>query len=336
MLQKLKIKNFQTHKTLLIDLSPTITTIVGRSDVGKSAIYRAIRWIATGLPKGNDFIRWGEKSTSVLLEVDKHKVVRKKGSSNVYQLDGKLFKALRTDIPDEIKGILNLSTINFQSQHDSPFWFAESAGEISRQLNAIVDLSLIDTSIKKAISKTRETKTMISYLETQVENAKKDVEAFGSLNTLRDLLEELEKAVAVKNTINTERDDLQILFHQALDRRKTVKALQPVVALRESLEEAWQSKVDITEERDDLVGLIQQVEKHEEILSRTLPSETELTKAVSTLIDLELEVNGLQSLINSCIARKERYKAWSEALTAAEEEMKTEFKGRCPLCGNPA
>lgn len=336
MLRKLLIKNFQTHQKLQIDLSPTITTIVGKSDVGKSAIYRAIRWIATGLPKGNHFIRWGEKTASVILEVDNHKVIRRKGSSNIYKLDGKEFKALRTDVPEDIKQTLNLAPINFQSQHDSPFWFAESAGEISRQLNAIVDLSLIDTSIKKAIGKTRENKTVISYLETQVENAKKDVEQFGSLDSLRELLGRLEEAVTKESHISSERDSLQTLFKQALNRRKTYKALQPVVEKRESLIASWQKALDLQIEVGRLGNEIDLAEEYEKVIRVPVPSTEKLTQVVSEALDLELEVNGIQGLVTSLMARLERYKAWTDALNALEKQIATEFKGRCPLCGNPA
>ena len=336
MLKKLLIKNFQAHKHLQINLSPTITTIVGRSDVGKSAIYRAIRWIATGLPKGNDFIRWGEKTTSVILKVDNHKVIRRKGSSNIYELDGNQYKALRTDIPEDIKKTLNLAPINFQSQFDSPFWFAESAGEISRQLNAIVDLSLIDTSIKKAISKTRENKSLISVLETQVEDAKKDVERFGLVVPLQELLGRLEVTVKAEEDIASERDNLQILFEQAIRKRRAIKTLQPVVEGAHPLNTAWQKAQGLKEQVENLGSLITHSEKYEKVIRVTVPSTETLTTAVAKVIDLDGKVSDLTELVNAGISRKEKYDAWTGTLFSLEKQLVTEFKGRCPLCGNPA
>jgi AAA15 family ATPase/GTPase len=40
-MKKLRIKNFQIHKDLEIEFGP-ITTIVGPSDIGKSAVLRAL------------------------------------------------------------------------------------------------------------------------------------------------------------------------------------------------------------------------------------------------------------------------------------------------------
>ena len=335
MIKKLLIKNFQTHAHRKIELSPTITTIVGKSDVGKSAIYRAIRWVATGLPKGNDFIRWGEKSASVGLEVDKHKIIRKKGSSNLYKLDGKEFKALRTDVPEEIKGILNLDAINFQSQHDSPFWFSETAGEISRQLNAIVSLSLIDTSIKNAISKARQNKIVIDHLETQIDGAKKDVVRMGAVLDLQKLLKEVEKAVTKEESLSIERDQLQTLFEQGMQKRKVCKSLQSVVGYLDQNSSAWKKVQTLRTKVGSLKELVTSSEKHVETLRIPIPSTHDLNPLFENIEDLEKKVIELHMLIGTSEIRKEKYDTAMNELSVLETQLVDEFKGRCPLCGNP-
>ena len=335
MIKKILIKNFQTHERRRIDLSPTITTIVGKSDVGKSAIYRAIRWIATGLPKGNDFIRWGEKNASVALEVDGHKVIRKKGTSNLYKLDEEEYKALRTDVPDEVGRILNLDTINFQSQHDAPFWFSETAGEISRQLNAIVNLSLIDTSIKKAISKSRETKTLITYLETQIEGNKKDVEVLGSVLPLQELLKKLEKAVAKEEKLSLKRDTLEIDFNQALRKKKIIKELRPILDKEKLLQEAFIKQFTLQSDVDFLRNIIHRAKKFEEILGFPIPSVDKLKETMFDIEEARKNIHEIETIIITYESRKKQYEDLSDSLKEIETQLKTEFKGRCPLCGNP-
>ena len=70
MLEKLRIINFQKHEDLTVSFDDRITTIVGPSDVGKSAVLRALRWVLTNQPDGSGFIREGEKNASVVLRVD--------------------------------------------------------------------------------------------------------------------------------------------------------------------------------------------------------------------------------------------------------------------------
>lgn len=57
---KLRIQNFQAHKDTTIEFD-RIATIVGPSDIGKSAVLRALKWVAKNEPKGISFVRDGDK-----------------------------------------------------------------------------------------------------------------------------------------------------------------------------------------------------------------------------------------------------------------------------------
>jgi DNA repair exonuclease SbcCD ATPase subunit len=149
MIRWLHISNFQRHKRLRIKLDPHITTIVGPSDVGKSSVLRAVRWALLNEPRGAAFQRHGSKHVSAELRIDKHIVKRSKGKRNTYRLDGRRFHAFGNGVPQEVAQLLNVSELNFQGQHDSPFWFSKTAGEVSKQLNAIVDLAEIDGVLAK-------------------------------------------------------------------------------------------------------------------------------------------------------------------------------------------
>lgn len=116
---------------------------------------RALRWVCLNDLPGNEFIRVGSSKAVVTLELRHRKqtfiLKRKKGKAlNTYSLNGQVFKSFLTSVPDPIKALLRVSPINFQGQHDTPFWFNETAGEVSRQLNAVIDLGVIDSALGKA------------------------------------------------------------------------------------------------------------------------------------------------------------------------------------------
>src|SRR5690606_38834795 len=92
-LNKLVLRNFQRHKKLTLKLGK-ITTIVGRSDVGKSAIIRSLRWALTNRPAGTGMIRRGTDLCRVSVFIGKDKIRRVRGKKkNVYQLNGSDLKA---------------------------------------------------------------------------------------------------------------------------------------------------------------------------------------------------------------------------------------------------
>lgn len=153
---EVSLRDFQAHRKTRLEFSPGVTTIVGDSDKGKSAILRGLRWALLNDFAGDTFIREGAKSAVVSVWGKEKKqtvfIRRERGTENTYLLEiddagEKEFASFGQTVPPEIASVLRLSELNFQSQHDAPFWFDLSGGDLSRALNSIVDLSLIDTSL---------------------------------------------------------------------------------------------------------------------------------------------------------------------------------------------
>lgn len=153
MLEKVIVKNFQRHKNLEVLFVPGVTTIVGDTNAGKSAILRLLRWVALNRLHGTaeSYIRWGADDMAGILYFDGHKLIRRRGKSgNLYKLDGKEFKAFGHDVPPEIANALSVTPDNFQRQLDPQFWLTESSGQIAKHLNAIVNLEVIDATLAAA------------------------------------------------------------------------------------------------------------------------------------------------------------------------------------------
>ena len=180
MLEKIQIRNFQAHSKLQVEFDSQCTTIIGPSDVGKSAIIRALRWVCTNKPDGQAFIKQGASGCSVQLFIDERKIVRSRGKgTNSYKLDGHELKAFGTNVPDTISQIVNLSPVNFQQQHDAPFWFSLSAGQVSRELNAIVDLGMIDDALAAAAKGLSSARSEAAVTEDRLEAAELRLKGLG-------------------------------------------------------------------------------------------------------------------------------------------------------------
>ncbi len=152
MIKEVHIQNFLSHKNTTLEFSPGLNIIVGESDTGKSAIVRALRWIILNRPTGDSFrSNWGGQ-TSVHVSFDDVEIVRYKNEKeNAYGLVTNagvdLFKAIRTDVPDEIRNALQLDVNNVQTQFESHFLLSSSPGEIAHHFNKIAHLDRIDIGI---------------------------------------------------------------------------------------------------------------------------------------------------------------------------------------------
>lgn len=293
-LRRLKLKNFQAHKSLVIDFGQHITTIKGPTDTGKSAILRALRWVCLNSLAGDEFISHGEKLCGVSLDVihknEKYLIERVKGrsgSANLYALDAQEFRAFGQDVPDPIKALLRLGPINFQDQHDAPFWFSETAGEVSRKLNAVIDLSVIDTTLSKIASEVRRANEEKSVCAdrlkgaqdelTQLDGQRKRITDFKALKAKHETFKEKESAeqrLAGILTLltNNRRDALKAKAAEGeriLTEARKVRSLyikwQEVVAIEESLarlaERAIRSEQEVSNKRAIFESLSAKINK---------------------------------------------------------------------------
>ena len=177
MIEELLLKNFQTHEKLKIVFDPMVTVIVGKTDSGKSSVIRALRWVLLNQPRGAAFVRHGETGSGVRVKIDGEVITRgKEGDQNTYSIGDSSWTAFGTTIPEKITKFTQIDELNFQQQHDSPFWLSLSAGEVSRRLNAIVDLEIIDK--------------VSSGIKSKLQDQKRQVEL--NLNKLRIEKESLE------------------------------------------------------------------------------------------------------------------------------------------------
>jgi len=190
MIDKLILKNFQAHKSSELDFCPNVNCIIGESDEGKTSIIRALYWASQNKPSGGDFIsdfsKRGECSASIVvgdngiervLEFHTNKKQEKVIDRNAYWANDQEFKALgKSGVPDEVSKILQLDELNFQNQMDSPFLLSSSSGEVARYLNDIVNLNVIDDSLKKVNAKTNECNRDIKFKEDEVGVYKTELE----------------------------------------------------------------------------------------------------------------------------------------------------------------
>lgn len=337
MLERLIVRNFQAHEKLRLDLDPLVTTIVGPSDVGKSSVVRALRWLATNRPAGNEFVRWGAEFASIHLTLDDGCKVRRQrgGSINAYGLDGREFAAFGQDVPPDIADALNLSDVNFQGQLDAPWWFMRSPGEVSRELNAIINLGLIDSTLANIAAEARKAKVTLGIVRERLDaaEAQRDALAWTVQASSELAAAEAKSAEQAETALACARLRSGVLrlggAYEALD-NAVATAKRGVET--EAAGAAWlESKNRAERLRSAITG----VEAAEEAAAAPLPSPGELER-VKWLWEIADAAGNKRQRLASLIlladaAEDERCQA-EESATSAESELDRQMKGRCPVC----
>ncbi len=229
MIEFIQVVDFQGHKRVKVKLDPLVTTLVGPNDAGKSSLLRAIMLACFNSHRQPDrFIRTGKDQFRIRLGVDGHVVERRKGKGvNLYLLDGKVyhFDSTRQRVPDKIAALLNMSRDNFALQQDQHFFFSETGGQVSRRLNEIVNLGLVDTALAKAASKVKATKAEVEFLRDSVREAKSELVRLEWVPEFAARVDELdtlrEEAANASNSLA----EAQSILREGSDAMKGLKSL---------------------------------------------------------------------------------------------------------------
>ena len=332
MFELLQIQNFQAHDKLRIEFDKAITCIVGPSDVGKSAIIRALRWICINNPGGDAFVRHGTKGSTVKLVVDGHTITRRRspgGVINTYHLDDAEYKAFGRGVPEPIEHLLNLGPVCWQGQHDAPYWFSDSAGEVSRQLNAIVDLGIIDETLSNVVRTLHRGRTKLEMAEEELTEANKQHNSLAWVPGFSDAVAGLE----AKETEYTEAARAATVSasllkatqaHQATHERVAGAALAGL-----NLVKCGEEAIEAQNRADMLHKLVSAAKEHAVLGAVSVPDIAPMEEAMFCFKKIVIQSNTINMLIRDTRTKETKLCRLEKELEAAEKAI----PDQCPVCG---
>ncbi len=232
MISKLSIRDFGSNHKLDIELDPHVTCLTGESYTGKSWVLRALRWLCLNRPSGTQFIRWGSKKAVVEIQVGKHTIKRVRSKKeNVYYLDGHKLEAFGNNVPALIGKILNVADLNFQLQQEMPhgdgplFWFALTPGQVSKRLNAIVNLDVIDRTLGNLQSGVHKAKAVLDVSRQRKEQAKEQVKDLAFVKEMTCDWEQVKRTSLEAKEADDKQDRLGYLLNEVIKGQLTVDAM---------------------------------------------------------------------------------------------------------------
>jgi exonuclease SbcC len=209
MIQKIILENFEAHIYTEIVMLDGVYIIAGNSNAGKSSIFRALRWVFLNTPGGEDFINFNAQECTVTVILDGNTIKRTKARANKkneYWLNDKVYKAFGQSVPDEIQQVIGLNDINFEWQFDKrPFLISETGGYIASKLNEIVNLELIDSSLRNIESTRREQNNLISRTKEQIAKLEEQIDALSWVDQAEADLHAVEHLQSLYNNLQNKK-----------------------------------------------------------------------------------------------------------------------------------
>ena len=349
-LKRVKIQNFQSHKETELKLSPGVNVFVGKSDSGKTAIIRALRWLFTNRPSGTAFRSYWDGDTKVLVEVDDYQIVRSIGKGGgkyaLIDMEGTVvdFKAFGTGVPEEILKVLNFDEVNLQGQLDAPFLLSDSAGGVAQHFNKIANLEQIDVGLKNVQSKiriltegVREEDNTISRLEEDL----KTLEYIDKFEIDVEVLEEMENRLNTFKNLYTTLSSLLLsgdFVNKEIARHSILLPVEKELDLVLKIVDAYEKEL---QKHDNLESLISQLESVELLIDKenfTLEMKSSVDnvlKMYKELDEIRVQKHTLSMLLRDIRVVSNEIEIFKDDLEEWSLQFHNNFPDICPLCDQP-
>lgn len=311
-IKSLRIKNFQSFEDLYLELDPHLNCIVGPSNVGKSAIIRALdflfydEWDPSYVRVNSDF---------VLIEAtleDGTTIVREKGPGvnrvRIRYPDGKTktFESFGFDLPKEVKLILGNARleidgvevkVNVSNQEDPHFLISYSPQLRSRLICLVSGLDILE----RALDLASDEKSSLTKRLKELESEKSRVES---------QLAELSDLPLRKSEIQRKEELLQVA-------KEKLELLEGLLSLR-----------------DRILSLRREID---ELRKRDYSKVDSIERTLDTLENLLLLRDKIESLLRrKSMLEREKMLKEEELASRKKEFVETlrEYK-ICPICDSP-
>lgn len=347
MLNSIQLQNFQAHEDTLLELHPGVNVIAGSSNSGKSSILRALNWVTYNRPTGEAFLsHWARDKkgnqaddVSVTLTMGEQEIVRRKSkvTKNTYSIGDKTLEAIGMDVPEEVAISLNLSDVNIQRQHDSPFLLSESPGEVARFFNKIVHFDAIDKYLSTIESKKRKTKADVEMCKENVKRLDAKIPQYDWVQDAERLLEKIHATETELLSIHDAELIQQTREHTAMT--GSLQTLKEVIAKSTKLCTVIDAKLpkisEHTTKYENLLESLGGYNRYNALLQNGVETTyaDKLLRKIERMSPLVADMTGQCTTAQSSI---DQYKASAIAYQKAKEEiasLEASLPSVCPTCG---
>ena len=347
MIEWIHLKNFQNHSDTRLDFSSGLNVIAGGSDQGKSAVLRALNWVRFNRPTGTEYIRKAKKklTCSVTIKCTDAKAVTRVRSAteNYYMIGTEKFKAIGTNVPEEVATQLNFSEVNIQNQFSEYFLMQDSPGDVAKFMNRITNLDVIDMVFLEAKRRTMKMKIVIEDTERNLNFNKEAVKEFDYIEEAEALINAVEKEwdehgrlVGRKKKLGTILSDIQHVAHKIKDASFTISLHKECSGIRGVAEEIaedvfYKKKLggaikDLSEKQEDL-SLVNSWLK---IIADKKPVE-QACEEHTRLVVRQRALSKIIKRLDSCEEKRVASIQREKTLTKRYDTLKLQIKV-CPIC----
>ena len=349
MIHQVKIDNFQSHKDTTLNLHPGVNVILGPSDNGKSALFRAICWALYNRPRGDEFCSyWADKTQVTVLFKEPGgldvEIIRAKGKQlNSYWLNGQEFKAFGADVPPDVLALHNMDPdLNVQSQISPFFLLQGSSGEVAKYFNKVARLEDIDQVTKRLDQHSKTSRNKVAQAQASIEGYQGQLERYQGLPDIQRLLLQTEGLITNQENLQVQSRGLihvLTLIQQHSSRQEQLAGVGRITKQMGVLDGLLDTRGKLEEQGRGIARQIEQVQILEQEIQQAqqelqvLPLVRDVLKRMGSQKVLEDKVRELKYVLMAIKLGEDKVEKTTLQLKKLQVQFTREMGKQCPLCG---
>lgn len=265
------VEGFQSHTNSHFNLGNGLNVITGPSDSGKTAILRAVRWIAFNEPQGEAFVNESVGQATVAIHLDNGIIIskhRRKGKTS-YRIqsdpgdEGSVFE--KSEVPEEVKQLLGITkqtfgdfvtALNFAFQLEAPFLISETPSSGAKVLGKLAGTEAVDLAVKSVSKDTYAARQERLLAEKEIERLAGSLLEYLDVDDKVQQLKTAESLMEHVEELHKKKEVLKEISHMYTSRKQKYIA-------------AWEFEKRL-EEVPVLILIIEQTEKDQQRLQTLL------------------------------------------------------------------
>jgi len=330
-IKRLTLHNYRSYNDQTFEFVDGLNVLSGEGGSGKSVVLKGIKFVTENDQNGNPISESilddkgkikKKESCYVEIETFNGDVIRRERTrtSNIYILNGEEMGLENSGkaVPEKILRILNLSEVNIASQFESHFLLSQNPSAIAQSLNKLVDLEIIDKSIKNVNKLVKDIRKKKKDSDIQIREYEEQIDGFSYIEAMEKDIEEIEKLQEEENKhLNSQKELIDIkevlsTFEKDLitikETTKYLEEVEKVDALFNSVKDIINKKSDLSSYRDGL-----------NISNAAL---IEANKALSFQSDIQTLLS-LKDAIDKATDRYNSLDTLSDTITMNNKELKS-------------
>ena len=261
-LLQIHLRNFQSIRSAAIPVG-RLTVVVGESNIGKSALVRALALLARNGPS-TGLVRQGEEHLTVAAvfsggtgiqirrgaRLSEYKLVKVGGGGGVFTKCG-------VNVPAEITKYWSLAStdlgeLSFAGQHDPPFLLSQPASGVARQISAITNAHLLSDAVRETNRRRLEASQAVRSFQREADECREQLTAVADLKARRSRLEACREALTQAEAATSASVALGAVLTRSDALHEEIARLEAVTGPSNELKK-------LVEEADNLVGAVAKV-----------------------------------------------------------------------------